>query len=327
MNFGVELLPNRSVDELVELACREEEAGFDRVWVADHFNNRNIYCVLTAIAVETSVVELGPGVTNPYVVHPAITASAVSTVDEVSSGRAILGLGAGDRTTLNRLGLDWDRPVTRTEEAINVIRRLVGGERLSHDCDFFELDNAKLDVGVREIPVYVGGQGPKMLEMAGRVGDGVLINASHPRDISFGVKRVQKGRRDSVVDGEIDIAAHTCFSIDRDREEAVRAVKPVVAFVAATAPEHVLERHEISLGLRDRVREHLKENDFNGAKELVSSRMVDAFSVTGTPSECRERIERLIDVGVDSIVIGSPYGPSTNRSLNLLEEIIQEYKD
>ncbi|WGI17730.1 5,10-methylenetetrahydromethanopterin reductase [Methanonatronarchaeum sp. AMET-Sl] len=329
MNFGVELLPNRPVKEVVELGCRQEEMGVDQLWVADHFNNRNIYCVLTGIALKTSSVTLGPGVTNPYVVHPGITASAISTVDEVSGGRAVLGLGAGDRTTLNKLGLDWDKPVSRTRESINVIRRLVGGEKLSHDCEFFKLDSAKLDIQPTEIPIYVGGQGPKMLEMAGMVGDGVLINASHPKDIKVGLERVFRGKEKSTYkpNREIDIAAHTCFSIDKDREKALNAVKPVVAFVAATAPDRVIERHNISKEQRDQLKNKIEKDRFDEAKKLVTNNMIDAFSISGTPNDCKQRIEELINQGLQSIVFGSPYGPKIKQSLSHLEPIIQEYKN
>ncbi|OUJ18120.1 Coenzyme F420-dependent N5N10-methylene tetrahydromethanopterin reductase Mer [Methanonatronarchaeum thermophilum] len=329
MKFGVELLPNRPVEEVVEIGCRQEEIGVDQLWVADHFNNRNIYCVLTGIAVETSSVSLGPGVTNPYVVHPGITASAISTVDEVSGGRAMLGLGAGDRTTINKLGLDWDKPVSRTQEAVYVIRRLVRGERLTHDCDFFELDSAKLDISSTEIPIFVGGQGPKMLEMAGLVGDGVLINASHPKDIEVGMERVLHGRENSDYNpkGDIEVVAHTCFSVDSDREKALDAVRPVIAFVAATAPEKVIERHNISLEERDRLQDKIRKDRFGEAKKLVTDKMIDAFSISGTPGECKDRIEELISKGVDTIVFGSPYGPEIKSSLKHVEPIVQEYKE
>jgi len=106
-------------------------------------------------------------------------ASQVATLDEVSGGRAVLGVGAGDASTLRNLGFERDRPLRRVLETFKVAQDLWAGERVDHDGTFVARD-AGLNYEVGEVPVYVGAQGPHMLRMAGKHADGVLVNASHP---------------------------------------------------------------------------------------------------------------------------------------------------
>lgn len=100
VKFGIEFVPQEPLDKLIKLAKLAEEVGFEYLWVTDHYNNKNVYETLALIAKETSTIKLGPGVTNPYVRHPAITASAIATLDEISDGRAVLGMGPGDKKLL-----------------------------------------------------------------------------------------------------------------------------------------------------------------------------------------------------------------------------------
>ena len=102
-----------------------EEAGFNNIWVTDHYNNHNVYIVLEAMAASTEKVKMGPGITNPYLVHPAWTASAIASLNETSNGRAILGLGPGDKMTLDILGVGRDKPLGKVREATEVIRKLL----------------------------------------------------------------------------------------------------------------------------------------------------------------------------------------------------------
>ena len=105
---------------------------------------------------------------------------------------------------------------------------------------------AKLAFKAGNIPIYMGAQGPKMLELAGEIADGVLINASHPKDFEVAVEQIKKGAEKAGRDpSEVDVTAYACFSIDKDPVKAVNAAKVVVAFIVAGSPDLVLERHEV----------------------------------------------------------------------------------
>lgn len=327
MEFGVEFVPEDPIDDIAEEVKMAEESGFDYVWITDHYNNRNVYATLTRLAEETKEIKVGPGVTNVYTIHPAETASSIATIDELSGGRAILGIGPGDRTTLDALGLEWDKPLTRTREAIKIIRDLLAGEKVTLEEEKFRLQGAQLGFGpVSEIPIYVGAQGPRMLETAGELGDGALINASHPDDFEFAVKQVKKGvQKGGKSPGDVEVTAYTSFSVAEETEAAKKAATPVVAFIVAGVPDVVLERHEISKEKADEVKKPLNQGDFGTAFGSVTGEMIDAFSAYGTPEECIERVEELRKAGVTQIVTGSPIGPDKEEAIRLVgEEIIPE---
>ncbi|KXB02058.1 methylene-tetrahydromethanopterin reductase [candidate division MSBL1 archaeon SCGC-AAA261D19] len=327
MDFGVEFVPEDPIDDIVEEVKVAEDSGFDYVWITDHYNNRNVYVTLSRLAVETEKIKLGPGVTNVYTIHPAETASSIATIDELSGGRATLGIGPGDKTTLNALGLEWDKPLTRTREGVEIIRDLLAGEKVTFEGEKFKLHGARLNFKPKsEIPIYIGAQGPKMLKMGGEFGDGVLINASHPADFDFAVDQVNKGiKKAGKKKSDVEVTAYTSFSVAEERKAAKKAAMPVVAFIVAGVPDVVLERHGISKEDAKKVKKPLGEGDFGTAFGSVTGDMIDAFSVYGTPEECIERIKGLSKVGVSQIVTGSPIGPDKEKAIELIgEEIIPE---
>ncbi len=329
MDFGVEFVPEDPVEEIVEKVVIADKTGFDYVWITDHYNNRNVYATLTRIAKETENINLGPGVTNPYTIHPAETASSVATISELSGGRAVLGIGPGDRTTLDALGLEWDKPLTRTREAVGIIKDLVAGESVTtEDAEKHEMEGAKLNFTPEDdIPIYIGAQGPNMLKMAGKLGDGVLINASHPKDFDFAVEQIEKGVEEAGRDmDDVDVVAYTSFAVAEDVDSAKESATPPVAFIASGVPDVVLDRHDIPKEDVQKIGKALNEGDFGTAFGSVTGDMIDTFALYGNPEQCIEKIERLKEVGVTQIVAGSPIGPDKKESMKMIsDEIMPEF--
>lgn len=329
MDFGVEFVPEDPVEEIVEKVVTADKTDFDFVWITDHYNNRNVYATLTRIAEETESINLGPGVTNPYTIHPAETASSVATISELSGGRAVLGIGPGDRTTLDALGLEWDKPLTRTREAIEIIKDLLAGEKVDTEgMEKHEIQGAQLSFTPEDkVPIYIGAQGPNMLKMAGKLGDGVLINASHPKDFDFAVEQIEKGVEEAGRDmDDVDVVAYTSFAVAEDVESAKESATPPVAFITAGVPDVVLDRHGIPSEDVETIGKALNEGDFGTAFGSVTEDMIDAFSLYGTPEECIEKVEGLRDVGVTQVVAGSPIGPDKKESMKMIsDEIMPEF--
>src|SRR5690348_10458675 len=179
----------RMVDEIDSL-------GFDHLWLTDSsLHARNCYSYLTLAAARSSRLLLGTAVTNPLTRHPAITAAAAATVDEVSGGRMILGIGAGDRPLL-ALGLR-PSPLATLEAAITAIRQLWAGEQADLDAPGFTLSGAHLRFPARpDIPVFVSASGPRTLELAGRAADGVILLVGlFPEALEWAVAQVERGAR------------------------------------------------------------------------------------------------------------------------------------
>jgi 5,10-methylenetetrahydromethanopterin reductase len=330
LRFGIEFVPNIPYWKLAAYAMIAEKQGFNNLWVTDHFGNRNVYVNLAVAAMYTNKITFGTGVTNPWMVNPVITAQAIATLNELAPGRVVLGMGAGDKTTLEAVGIEMGKPMAAVNEAIQLFRKLTAGENVAFQGEVFKTAGAKFNFKTKnKILVYVGAQGPKMLEMAGKIGDGVLVNASHPSDIGFAVKTAHAG---AVAAGrkpeEIDVAAYTSFSISDDAKKATKAALPVVAFIVAGSAPMVLEKHGINPAKADEIRNALKVGNFPVALAAVTPQMLDAFSICGTPETCINKIVELKKIGIGQFVCGSPIGPNVKQAIDLIgTKIIPQFKD
>lgn len=329
MKFGVEFVPREPFWRTTLYTIEAERLGFDYVWITDHYNNRNVFTSLTTVAIYTRSIKLGVGVTNPYIRHPAATASAVASLAEIAPERVVLGIGAGDRATLEGIGIEVAKPLSAVKESVHIIKELLAGNQVSIDGSVFKVKSASLNFKCRSyVPIYIGAQGPLMLSLAGEIGDGVLINASHPEDFRYAIEYVKKGVEKASRDiKKVDIVAYTSFSVADDEAKAVEASKQVVAFIVAGSPEAVLERHGINLEIASRIRELIVSGRFGEAFKSVTTDMIDAFSVSGSPSSVAKRIEECLKVGVTQFVVGSPIGPQPYEAMRIISsKIIPMFK-
>jgi len=329
VKFGIEFVPREPFWKIIYYTIQAERGGFSNLWVTDHFNNRNVYVTLSTAAIYTNKITFGSGVTNPYMVNPVFTAQAIATLNELAPGRVVLGIGAGDKTTLESVGMEMQKPLAAVQEAVEIFRKITSGENVVYKGEVFKTAGAKFLFKPRgRIPVYVGAQGPKMLELAGKIGDGVLINACHPKDVEYAVSCVREGVNAAGKKfNEIDVAAYTSFSVHEDIKKANKAAVPVVSFIVAGSPPQLLERHGIDVKKAEEIKEALKANDWGRAFSGVTPEMISAFSVCGTPDMCIERIAELLKSGISQFVVGSPIGSNVREAINLISgKIIPHFK-
>ncbi len=320
VDFGIEFVPRDLYWKTTFYAIQAEKIGFDYLWITDHFNNRNVYVSLAIISAYTERIRLGPGVTNPYLVHPVVTAQAVATLNEISPGRIVCGLGVGDKTTLQMVNVNQTKPLATILESVRIIREITSGRTLEMNGAIFSGSGAKLNFKVANpVSIFVGAQGPKMLALAAEVGDGVLINASYPEDVESAMNYVQEGlKRASKNTDDFSIGAYTSFSIASDYDKAFKAVVPVVAYIVAGSPEMILQKHGIAVETASRIRDAIVHGQWKNAFSNVDGPMVEAFSICGTPETCVEKIDKLLKAGVNQVVAGSPIGPNMRKSINMI---------
>jgi len=329
VEFGIEFVPRDLYWKTTFYAIQAEKIGFDYLWITDHFNNRNVYVSLAIASAYTERIKFGPGVTNPYLVHPVVTAQGVATLNEIAPGRVVCGLGVGDKTTLQMVNMEQRKPLATIRESVHIIREITSGRKLEMQGKIFKVSGAKLNFRVpNPISVFIGAQGPKMLALAAEIGDGVLINASHPRDIEKAMKFVLEGaeKTDKKLE-DLSISAYTSFSVASSYDKASKAVVPVVAYIVAGSPAMILDRHGISVELASKIRDAIVHGQWKEAFSHVDNNMVEAFSICGTPETCTEKIDKLTKVGVNQIVAGSPIGPNMRKSINIVAtEIFPNFK-
>ncbi len=327
MSYGIEFVPgNLSVKQVVNYCKLAETKDIDYAWITNHYNNRHCYPILGAIAAATTELKVGPGIMNAFTDTPAAMASFICTLNEISDGRAILGIGPGDLSTLPKLAIDPVKPVARLNEAVKQIKALCAGEEVKKTgLEFFDYDGAKLTgvqlPGKKGIPIYIGAQGPKVLELAGTVGDGALINASNPKDFDVAIPII-KAANEKVGKKGFDIGAYTAMSIDMSEKKARNAAKIVAAFIAAGSPPALLERHGLDLNNVAKIKEALSRFDFKTVGGLVGDGEIDAFTIAGTPDIVKQKCEDLTKSGVTQIIFGSPLGPDMVNSIRLLGKYV-----
>lgn len=327
MTYGIEFVPgNVNVKQVVNFCKLAESKDIDFAWITNHYNNRHCYAVLAAVAQATTTIKMGPGIMNSFTDTPAAMASFMCTLNEISDGRAVLGIGPGDLSTLPKIAIQPEKPVARLEEAVVQFRKLVAGEQVGKaGLQFFDYDGAKLTgvtlPGKKGIPVYIGAQGPKVLELAGKVGDGALINASNPKDFQVAIPIIKKAA-DAAGKKSFDVGAYTAMSIDKSEKKARNAAKIVAAFIAAGSPEALLQRHGLDLNNVAKIKAALGKFDFKSVGELVGDKEIDAFTIAGTPEMVKAKCEDLTKAGVTQIIFGSPLGPDMTTSIRLLGKYI-----
>ena len=176
---GLLVLPTYEPSRLGALAQLAEDTGYDDLWLADERFFREVYASLTLCALRTRRLRLGPCVTDPYSRHPALTAMAIATLDEISNGRAVLGIGAGV-SGFRELGVDASRSAVAIGEAIELIRRLLAGDTVTVKGREVSFADGRLDFAPprRDLPIYVASQRAAGCRVAGRLADGAIMQGA-----------------------------------------------------------------------------------------------------------------------------------------------------
>ena len=297
------------------MAQYAEQRGITEIWQADTRLARDCVVMMSALLNATNNVRVGSGVLPIWTRNPAIIAATWSTMwelaglDEANQSRVMLGLGAWWEPITSRVGEDRRKPLQAMRENIEAIRELFTMEEVSYSGEFVNLDRVKLDVAygntdARDIPIYLGATGPKMLELAGEICDGVVLNyVVTPSYIREAVELVSKGAEKSGRTLEqIDRPELlVCSLSDEDPDEAIRTGKSLVAYYLGTEP-HIMKASGADPDLVERVKEVVgwpaTEADYRKAADLIPDNLVKSLMAAGTSSQCRETVEEYVDAGV-----------------------------
>jgi probable F420-dependent oxidoreductase len=303
LSFGVTVLPDPPHARFVELFQLAEENGFDWGWTYDsHILWQESIPLLTLAAANTSRLRFGHCVTNPGTREPTVLASAYATLQDISNGRMFMGIGRGD-SARRVIGLEPVR-MAEFERSLRMIRDLMNGRPVEWNGKQLELKWAK---GRPEIPMYVAGYGPKALAVAGRVGDGVVIQLADP-DIVQWIMGI--ARRSAEESGRDPDALHPIVCAPAFVGDDMAHARDQVRWFPAMVSNHVmdlLQRYD-EADLPRELYEYVKRRTFYdysdhsrvGAKhgEFVDDETCDRFCVLGTPEQHVEKLRRLEEIGV-----------------------------
>ena len=310
IDFSVGFGRHLSITEVGEYARAAEASGFKQVTLIDSQNlSRDVYSMLTVAALNTNRVLIGPAVTNPYTRHPTVTANAIATINELSDGRAWLGIGGG-LSSLWTMGVKT-RPLRELRETIDFVRAYMGGGEAEWRGTTIHSEWIR-----QTVPIYVGSGGPKSLHQAGELADGVIMGYVNPDVVRWRVARLKQGAIEAGRDPDsIDIWARTIVYVtDGRREDAI----PETGNYATQAVYKTLNEPHFAEVLR-----HLEEQEpgilaeFKAVTDayrpynheaidaphgkVATMRVVDFCHLVGTADQIAERIHELSDCGVTNI--------------------------
>ena len=303
--FEVELTPVLRTEEVLKLAQLAEEAGVDRLGISDVIFYPDTYELQALCAFVTKRMRIGSLVTNPYTRHPAVIAAAASTLDEISNGRAFLGIGAG--AGIGKLGVIRSPPASTIREAVHIIRELLDGREVNYQGNNYQIfgNDSRLEFPPgRTVPILIGTRSPRIAKLAGELADIIVIGARYVSDqqLTNYLRWISEGaahaRRD--IDS-IEIAPRLTVCASGDGKLARESVKLYAAYYLALLrpPDMLIEETKLQkiIDAVRRVKGWYFSPNVEYPKEihsLVDEEIVDKFAVAGTPDECIEKIRYII---------------------------------
>lgn len=308
--------------EIISLAQRAEELGYETFWLGESWGRESL-TILGYIAAKTERIGIATGIVNVFSRSAAIIAQAAATLDELSEGRFILGLGTSGPILVEQWhGVPYVKPLQRTREYIEVVRLILSGDRVNYDGEILHLQRFRLPFAPRrkQIPIFIAAFGPRNLELTGELADGWLPIYLHPERyddmkarIEAGARRVGRQLSDIRIDPWILTAV---VESDGEREQVLRQVRGQIAFYAAGMGPYytrLFRRYGFDEEM-DGILDAWRSGDREGAAERVSEGMADALAVVGSASYCRERYEFYRSRGATVPVVSLPPGLSPDQA-------------
>ena len=309
LTLEAEFSPGMPLAEAAELAHLIEDCGFDRLGVSDVALWPDTFLVQAVCAQATNGIAVGSMVRNPYSRHPAVLASAVADLQELSGGRAFLGLGVG--AGLDAVGIECLRPVTTLREAATIIRRLLAGETVNYDGEVFSVRGAQLRRPPAALPpIAIGTRSRGVMRLAGELADSALVGARYLSPAMAATYRGWVGEgaaRAGRPVTDIQVAPRLTLCVSRDAEAARLTMRRDTAeFLVTLRPDDLEiepERLQAIAAALERARGWYFDPDAFHPPELdglVDDELVDKFAVCGAPSDCLPHFQRLRDMGFTS---------------------------
>lgn len=287
----------------IEYCKLAEEKGFYSVWQGQSRMARDSILPLAAIAAVTKRLKLGSGVIHTWTRNPAMIAVIFSTLDEISRGRALLGIGALWEPMASKIGIRRDSPMLAVREYVQVLQRLFRMETVTFHGEHVNLTDIRLERPTNYIPVYIGATGFKMIELAGEIADGVVLNYMvSPEYNKNAMKHIETGARKAGRDlGSIDRPQLVACSLDEDSQKAIDAVRPMVTEYLGMEP-HIMKMSGVRESLVNEIHEALggwppKSEGLEKAIPLVEDKIVQMLTASGTADECRKKVQAYVDEG------------------------------
>ena len=284
-----------------------EQKGFEAVWQAESRLVRDAIVPMAAYAAVTEKLKVGSGVINNWTRNIGLLASTFLTLDDLAPDRIICGIGAWWDPLAKNVGIDRSKPLTAMKETLIVLKKLLNMERVSFDGEFIHVNNIELDVvhgrkEPRNVPIYIGATGDKMLELSGEIADGVVLNYCVPPEyninalemIEIGLKKAGRKMED------LDLPQLVVCSVDEDHDNAIDTTRELLTQYLAQQP-HIAKASGVSRDIVHEIQSILgwpaTHEQIQKAKHLVPEDLIHRVTASGTPDEARAKVKEYMNNG------------------------------
>lgn len=291
-------------NEITELTSLAESMGYDRVWIIET-NDRDAFAVATEMVLATETIAVGTNIVSVFTRTPTLLAMGAFTLDEISGGRFVLGIGPGGTEIVrDGHGIPFSKPLTRVSESIDIIRALVPGDRLTYEGSQFSIQEGfRLRAGARNpnMPIYISALNPKMLELSGEKADGVILSHAPVEAVEAIKGRVAAGAERAGRDpGEVEICINLPVGVDEP--EGVTNLRKAVAWHLAAPTYDWLVSHTEYPDEVARIRSMWWAGEREDAAALVTDEILLTFGLGYTEEMIGSRISRYLDSGITPII-------------------------
>ncbi len=299
-----------------------EEKGFHSVWQAESRLVRDAIVPMAAYAAVTERIKVGSAVINNWTRNIGLLASTFLTMDDLAPDRIICGIGAWWDPLAKNVGINRTKPLKAMEETITVLRRLLNMENVTFDGEFVQVNGIELDVvhGRREprnVPIYIGATGGKMIEMTGRIADGIVMNYCVPVEYNdYALEQLDRGLKQAGRKmEEFDRPQLVVCSVDEDHDRAIDTTRELLTQYLAQQP-HIAQASGVSKDVVESIQAILgwpaTHEQIQAAKHLVPEDLIHRITASGTPDEARAKVQEYIDHGCTCPIL---YGVGGNTKL------------
>ena len=305
-----------SIEEIIKCSEIISRTDTDTIWIPETWGMEN-FSMLGAVSSKTKNQKIGSSIINIYSRSPTAIAMGASTVDTLSNGRLVLGLGTSSLPIVESFhGNKFERPLQRMREYVEIIRLALSGQQINYDGQIFKLDNFTLLTKPqrREIPIYLAAINKKMVDLAWNIGDGVIFYLRPLNEMKQTISKMQSRKK-------IDVACQLITCVSENSEEAILRAKKTIAFYISVGD--IYRKFLSENGYQKETSEiydEFKKSGFKSNHDLVTDTMLQSLAISGTAEECKKQLKNFASVGIDQPILQfNPVG-STMSSFEIFKK-------
>jgi len=288
-----------SVNEVLECSKSLSKTNIDAIWVPETWGMEN-FSMLSAISSKTTTQKIGSSIINIYSRSPSTIAMGAATVDSLSNGRLIIGLGTSSIPIVEFFhGYKFERPLQRMKEYVEIIRLTLSGKQVNYDGEIFKLNNFTLLIKPQrdKIPIYLAAINQKMVDLAWGVGDGVIFYLRPLNEMKQTISKMQSKKK-------IDVTCQLITCVSEDSEKAIERAKKTIAFYISVGGiyREFLAKNGFQNETSD-IYDEFKKSGFKSNHELVTDSMLRSLAISGTSDECRNQLTDFVNAGINQPIL------------------------